>query len=237
MYNISIERKGDLFTMKKILCITMVFILALSIAGCSVGKSNAEKTAKNFMDALCEFNLKAAFEYLENKDSHTLPFETLDHLMETMRISMEQGESVDGMDSYVDKFLVPIYTKLVEKLSYSVSGTEKQEDKYIVNINLERINAENITTSELNFEEIMSELATELTENGTLNKDMSQEDFLAVIMENAPEKMAEKMLLLMDNAGTHTIPVKLVIKKVDGKYLITDESDIETLLTSTSLNM
>ena len=223
--------------MKKILCITMVFILALSIAGCSVGKSNAEKTAKNFMDAFCEFNLKEAFEYLENKDSHTLPFETLDQLIESMRISMEQGESVDGMNFYVDKFLVPIYTRLVEKLSYSISGTEKQEDKYTVNVNLETINAENITTSDLNFEDIMSELATELTENGTLNKDMSQEDFLAVIMENAPEKMAEKMLLLMDNAGTHTIPVKLVIKKVDGKYLITDESDIETLLTSTSLNM
>lgn len=237
MYNISIERKGDLFAMKKILCIIMVFILTLSVAGCASGKLNAEKTAKNFMDALCEFNLKAAFEHLENKDSHTLPFETLDHLMETMRISMEQGESVDGMDSYVDKFLVPIYTKLVEKLSYSVSGTEKQEDKYIVNINLERINAENITTSELNFEEIMSELATELTENGTLNKDMSQEDFLAVIMEHTPEKMAQKMLSLIENAGTQTIPVKLVIKKTDGKYLITDESDIETLLSSTSLNM
>ncbi|MBE7028300.1 MAG: hypothetical protein E7407_04620 [Ruminococcaceae bacterium] len=223
--------------MKKILCIIMVFILTLSVAGCTFGKSNSEKTAKNFMDAFCEFNLKEAFEYLENKDSHTLPFETLDQLIESMRISMEQGESVDGMNFYVDKFLVPIYTRLVEKLSYSISGTEKQEDKYTVNVNLETINAENITTSDLNFEDIMSELATELTENGTLNKDMSQEDFLAVIMENAPEKMAEKMLLLMDNAGTHTIPVKLVIKKVDGKYLITDESDIETLLTSTSLNM
>lgn len=223
--------------MKRALCIIMVFVLALSMGGCVGGKSKAEATAKSFMDAYCEFNLKEAFGYLENQEGHTLPFETFDNLIETTRLTMEEGEVVDGMNSYVDKFIVPIYTKFVERLTYSIASIEKEEDKFIVNVNLETINAENISTNELNFEEIMSELATELTENGTLNADMSQDEFLAVIMEYAPEKMASKMIALLDNAGTQTKAVKLVIKKVNGKYLITDESDLETLLSSTNLDM
>ena len=223
--------------MKRILCIIMALVLVFSMSGCIGGKSQAEKIAKNFMDAYCEFNLKEAFSYLENQEEHTLPFETFDNLIETTRATMEEGEVVDGMNSYVDKFIVPIYTKFVEKLTYSISNIEKAEDKFIVNVNLETINAENISTNELNFEEIMSELATELTENGTLNAEMSQDDFLAVIMEHAPEKMATKMIALLDNAGTQTKAIKLVIKKADGKYLITDESDLDILLSSTNLNM
>ena len=109
----------------------MAFVLIFSLGGCS-GKSKAEETAKSFMDAYCEFDLKTAFEHLENKDAHTLPFDNFDDLIETTRASMEEGEIIEGMNSYVDKFLTPIYTKFVEKLSYSIESTEKQEDKFIV---------------------------------------------------------------------------------------------------------
>lgn len=223
--------------MKKIISIIMAFILSISTAGCMNSKIKVEETAKNFMDAYCEFNLKAAFEYLENKEDHELPFETLEGFFETMRASMTEDDTIEGMSSYVDKFIVPLYSKFVESLSYSIEKTEKQEDKFVVSVNLETINAENINTEDINFEEIMSQLATELTENGTLNEDMSQDDFLAIIMEHAPEKMAEKMLSLLENAGMQTIPIKLVLKNVDGTYMITDESDIEKLLSSSALSM
>lgn len=223
--------------MKKIVCILLCLVTMLFASACSDGRAEAEKTAVAFMDAYCELNLKDASLYIENKDSFTLPFENFDSMIETIKTSMETEEAIAGMDSYVEKFIIPVYTKYVEMLSYSITGTEKEEDKFIVNISLESINAENISTDELNFEEIMSELATELTENGTLTSDMSQDDFLAIIMEHTPEKMASHMITLIENAGTETKEIKLVIKNTDGEYLITDEGDLSLLLSEAGPEM
>ena len=228
--------KGDL-KMKKFLSAILIITLLFSVSGCTGSISKAEKTVTSFMDSYCQFNLKDAFEHIENKDSYKLPFQDLEGAILSVKESMTAEMTEEEASDYVDSFIAPIFRKFVEKLSYKISDSKKEDDKFIFNIELASINSQNLSGSEYNPEELLLELTTELYENGTITEDMTEEEMSQAMFKPMMQKMTEYILETIENSGTETKTIKLVLKKESGKYLITEESDLEVLLSSAEIGM
>jgi len=220
--------------MKKILSIFITLMLLLSLSACSDGTEEAKKTVTSFMDNFCEFRLKNASQYIENKESYPLIYDDLESALEAMKSSTTQ-EDVSGISEYYDIYITPLYEKFVEKLSYSISDTEKKDGKFYFTIDLQTINMDNINL-EYDPETIITELTEELTADGTITPGMTQEELNEVISAPMMKKTAEYALEALDKAGTVTKKITLVVKKIDDNYLITDEGDLSVLMSTTSLN-
>ena len=222
--------------MKKVVSIFLAIALILSFTACDNGKAQeeAEATITSFMDNYCAFRLKDASQYIQNKDAYPLIYDDIDDAINSLK-SVEMENEVSGLNDSYDLYLKPIFEKNIEKLSYEIINCEKTEGKFYFTINFESVDIKNVKV-EYDQEAIMTEVTDELKEEGSLTEDMDKDEWQIAISAAMMEKIVPYALEAIDKAGTTTNEITLVVEKIDDKYLITDESDLNELMSTVSIS-
>ena len=211
--------------------------MILSLTACDDGKSQeaAEATVTAFMDSYCAFRLKDASQYIQNKDAYPLIYDDIDDAINSLKAVESEEDDVYGLTDSYDLYLKPIFEKNIEKLSYEIAGCEKMDGKFYFKINFESVDIQNVKV-EYDQEAIMTEVTDELRAEGNLTEDMDKDEWQAAISSSMMEKIVPYALEAIDNAGTTTKEITLVVEKIDDNYLITDESDLNDLMSTVSIS-
>lgn len=223
--------------MKKLLSIVLALVLVLSVASCSLfggekdSAASAEKTVESFMDALVDFDFKKLKNYIDDEDA--LPDEIADFDLEA---NLEK--IIDDMPAELDDYsddLRSIFNDLIDKIkkeiSYEIKETTKDEDSYIVTVevtlpDMDSVNFENLLTDSMDESSLMN-ILNEMIESGKITENTTEQEMFDLLM---PEvfKIMEDAIKDIEFETTTDEKEFVVVKSEDDKWVIdVEESELD----------
>ena len=223
--------------MKKLLSIVLALVLVLSVASCSLfggekdSAASAEKTVESFMDALVDFDFKKLKNYVDDEDA--LPDEITNFDLEA---NLEK--IIDDMPAELDDYsddLRSIFNDLIDKIkkeiSYEIKETTKDEDSYIVTVevtlpDMDSVNFENLLTDSMDESSLMN-ILNEMIESGKITENTTEQEMFDLLM---PEvfKIMEDAIKDIEFETTTDEKEFVVVKSEDDKWVIdVEESELD----------
>ncbi len=223
----------------KVLSITLLaVILSMSLASCTlleaVINTNAEDSkaaVTGFLDAFSKMEIKNASAFLENSEADDIPFDNLDDAKKQLLEELSSGSS--EMAPYVDKLsplLDLMFNKMLGGMKYTIADEPSVEGgvyTYTVDFtSYDFTELGNVISKALQNVDY-SKIGTDLANSGTITATTSTEDAMNIIFDAVVAECEGVIEDTFKDINPETVAVKFAVEKIDGKWLITDDSDLD----------
>ncbi len=225
------------------LCAMLTLALVLSFAACNNDAKEsevkeepkndvvAEETAKDFMDALNEFDVDKMADCCADPDAFKdmLGFDDVkDAVFEGMAEAGVDGEMAEMMAPFADG----VIDIMKNRIDYEVVSVKEDGDDYIVTVEYSvpdfGVAGETLNTafSEEESAALGEEIAQELVENGTITQTSTQEEIMDALINSMIDKLLPIMEEAIENAEIVTEKAEIKVVEKDGKWFV-DEGSVE----------
>lgn len=232
--------------MKKIIITILTLAVILSSTACTKTENpikdstqsqstkntkEAEKTAKNFMDKICELDIDGAKEYIINPEDIPQKITNLSSLKEYAEKNAKQlPEELKQYEKDFSELFTTATTYISDVISYKVTDSEAEDNKVFVEVDL-------ITPAEEEFENIgekiskdakekINSIAEEAFYSGKLTETSTDEETLKLVMPELFNYLNDYIKDFIKNTKTESTEIELVLEKINGQWKIT-LTDIE----------
>ncbi|MBO4897625.1 MAG: hypothetical protein J5590_04950 [Clostridia bacterium] len=230
---------------KKLLCILISAMLLFALAACgntgssSEGKKDGagqksdkdivEGVVTDYMDVLCDLNLKEASTYLDLDEDAKLPFEDEDDFVDKVfEEALASNEMFEGLEEEFQPIIEIVRDAIKDSLEYEILETDVDGDEATVKINFTVIDTDAVNFDNIDFDDVDFDFEgyfQELLESGAISESSSQDEMLKAFMPKIVELMSDKFQETLDNADTTTDEIELKLEKSGDKWIITDPGE------------
>lgn len=221
-------------TLKALLCAVLVLSMVFSFAGCaddepivtppveesSSSEDSAKTAVETVMNDVLEYDVDAIEEKLD------IACSSKEELM--AKAGEEIGEAAELYGPIIEK----MFDEYVESFEYEIVEFGKDDGVYTAEVEFTCLDMESVSDglAATESDAIGEELMMEMLSDGRITMDMSEEEMMAVVMEEIAPIIEEMVDEAVKDADTKTLYLDFVVVEEDGKWVIDiDESSYDDL--------
>ena len=221
-------------TLKVLLCAALVLSMVFSFAGCADDEpivtppveesNNSEDSAKTAVETVMNDVLEYDVDAIEEKLA--IDCTSKEELM--AKAGEEIGEAAELYGPIIEK----MFDKYVDSFEYEIVEFGKDDGVYTAEVEFTCLDMESVSEglAATEGDAIGEELMMEMLADGRITMDMSEEEMMAVVMEEIAPVIEEMVDEAVKGADTKTLYLDFVVVEEDGEWVIDiDESSYDDL--------